>query len=158
VVALKEVILEDKSIYMVFDYAEHDFLVSIIHSMYNFGYLNQSFLSNLFTTIPKRCARKYHFPYSNHLHFSFSTAYSISTPPISSIATSSLQMCSSRPLAMSKLATSASPVSYGSHSKNFSQVTKLSSPFGTARRSYCWVLLTTAVPLTSGRSVVCSPS
>ncbi|KAG6895996.1 hypothetical protein C0992_010971 [Termitomyces sp. T32_za158] len=26
VVALKEVILEDKSIYMVFDYAEHDFL------------------------------------------------------------------------------------------------------------------------------------
>lgn len=28
VVALKEVILEDKSIYMVFEYAEHDFLVS----------------------------------------------------------------------------------------------------------------------------------
>ena len=27
VVAMKEVILEDKSIYMVFDYAEHDFLV-----------------------------------------------------------------------------------------------------------------------------------
>jgi hypothetical protein len=27
-VALKEVILEDKSIYMVFEYAEHDFLVS----------------------------------------------------------------------------------------------------------------------------------
>jgi cyclin-dependent kinase 8/11 len=27
VVALKEVILEDKSIYMVFEYAEHDFLV-----------------------------------------------------------------------------------------------------------------------------------
>lgn len=26
--ALKEVLLEDKSIYMVFDYAEHDFLVS----------------------------------------------------------------------------------------------------------------------------------
>lgn len=31
VVALKEVILEDKSIYMVFDYAEHDFLVRSIH-------------------------------------------------------------------------------------------------------------------------------
>lgn len=28
IVALKEVILEDKSIYMVFEYAEHDFLVS----------------------------------------------------------------------------------------------------------------------------------
>lgn len=28
-VALREVILEDKSIYMVFEYAEHDFLVSI---------------------------------------------------------------------------------------------------------------------------------
>ena len=27
VVALREVILEDKSIYMVFEYAEHDFLV-----------------------------------------------------------------------------------------------------------------------------------
>jgi hypothetical protein len=26
-VALKEVILEEKSIYMVFEYAEHDFLV-----------------------------------------------------------------------------------------------------------------------------------
>jgi cyclin-dependent kinase 8/11 len=31
VVALKEVILEDKSIYMVFDYAEHDFLQLIHH-------------------------------------------------------------------------------------------------------------------------------
>ncbi|THH32600.1 hypothetical protein EUX98_g1570 [Antrodiella citrinella] len=31
VVALKEVILEDKSIYMVFDYAEHDFLQVIHH-------------------------------------------------------------------------------------------------------------------------------
>ena len=30
VVALKEVILEDKSIYMVFEYAEHDFLVSLL--------------------------------------------------------------------------------------------------------------------------------
>ena len=29
IVALKEVILEDKSIYMVFEYAEHDFLVSV---------------------------------------------------------------------------------------------------------------------------------
>lgn len=29
VVALKEVILEDKAIYMVFDYAEHDFLVRV---------------------------------------------------------------------------------------------------------------------------------
>lgn len=28
VVALREVILEDKSIYMVFEYSEHDFLVS----------------------------------------------------------------------------------------------------------------------------------
>jgi hypothetical protein len=28
IVALKEVILEEKSIYMVFEYAEHDFLVS----------------------------------------------------------------------------------------------------------------------------------
>lgn len=27
-VALREVILEDKAIYMVFEYAEHDFLVS----------------------------------------------------------------------------------------------------------------------------------
>jgi cyclin-dependent kinase 8/11 len=27
VVALREVLLEDKSIYMVFEYAEHDFLV-----------------------------------------------------------------------------------------------------------------------------------
>jgi len=27
IVALKEVILEEKSIYMVFEYAEHDFLV-----------------------------------------------------------------------------------------------------------------------------------
>ena len=27
IVSLKEVILEDKSIYMVFEYAEHDFLV-----------------------------------------------------------------------------------------------------------------------------------
>ncbi|KAG9316492.1 kinase-like domain-containing protein [Chiua virens] len=31
IVALKEVILEDKSIYMVFDYAEHDFLQVIHH-------------------------------------------------------------------------------------------------------------------------------
>ncbi len=31
-VALKEVILEDKSIYMVFEYAEHDFLVSFLLS------------------------------------------------------------------------------------------------------------------------------
>ena len=31
VVALKEVVLEDKSIYMVFDYAEHDFLQLIHH-------------------------------------------------------------------------------------------------------------------------------
>jgi hypothetical protein len=30
IVALKEVILEDKSIYMVFEYAEHDFLVSLL--------------------------------------------------------------------------------------------------------------------------------
>ena len=29
IVALKEVILEDKSIYMVFEYAEHDFLVRV---------------------------------------------------------------------------------------------------------------------------------
>lgn len=29
IVALKEVILEDKSIYMVFEYAEHDFLVCL---------------------------------------------------------------------------------------------------------------------------------
>ena len=29
IVALDEVILEDKSIYMVFEYAEHDFLVGI---------------------------------------------------------------------------------------------------------------------------------
>jgi hypothetical protein len=29
VVALNEVILEDKSIYMVFEYAEHDFLVRL---------------------------------------------------------------------------------------------------------------------------------
>lgn len=29
VVALKEVMLEDKSIYMVFEYAEHDFLVRL---------------------------------------------------------------------------------------------------------------------------------
>ncbi len=28
VAALREVLLEDKSIYMVFEYAEHDFLVS----------------------------------------------------------------------------------------------------------------------------------
>ena len=34
VVALKEVILEDKSIYMVFDYAEHDFLVRISPLIY----------------------------------------------------------------------------------------------------------------------------
>ena len=32
IVALKEVILEDKSIYMVFEYAEHDFLVCIFLS------------------------------------------------------------------------------------------------------------------------------
>lgn len=31
--ALKEVILEDKSIYMVFEYAEHDFLVCPLHSV-----------------------------------------------------------------------------------------------------------------------------
>jgi cyclin-dependent kinase 8/11 len=30
-VALREVILEDKAIYMVFEYAEHDFLVSFYH-------------------------------------------------------------------------------------------------------------------------------
>ena len=39
IVALKEVILEDKSIYMVFEYAEHDFLVrphpSLIHIQAN---------------------------------------------------------------------------------------------------------------------------
>jgi hypothetical protein len=28
-VKLREVILEDKSIYMIFEYAEHDFLVSV---------------------------------------------------------------------------------------------------------------------------------
>jgi len=30
VVAMKEVILEEKSIYMVFEYAEHDFLVRTV--------------------------------------------------------------------------------------------------------------------------------
>ena len=29
IAALKEVILEDKSIYMIFEYAEHDFLVCV---------------------------------------------------------------------------------------------------------------------------------
>ncbi len=29
IIKLKEVMLEDKSIYMVFEYAEHDFLVSL---------------------------------------------------------------------------------------------------------------------------------
>jgi cyclin-dependent kinase 8/11 len=33
VVALKEVILEDKSIYMVFEYAEHDFLVRFVDAL-----------------------------------------------------------------------------------------------------------------------------
>lgn len=37
VVALKEVILEDKSIYMVFEYAEHDFLVCPITVANKFG-------------------------------------------------------------------------------------------------------------------------
>lgn len=35
VVALKEVILEDKSIYMVFDYAEHDFLVRLAEPIFS---------------------------------------------------------------------------------------------------------------------------
>ena len=39
IVALKEVILEDKSIYMVFEYAEHDFLV---RTMYQNGALYPS--------------------------------------------------------------------------------------------------------------------
>lgn len=30
---MKEVILEDKSIYMVFEYAEHDFLVRLSYSL-----------------------------------------------------------------------------------------------------------------------------
>jgi cyclin-dependent kinase 8/11 len=33
VVSLKEVILEDKSIYMIFEYAEHDFLVRFVYAM-----------------------------------------------------------------------------------------------------------------------------
>lgn len=38
VVSLKEVILEDKSIYMVFEYAEHDFLVRIFRPLFCYGY------------------------------------------------------------------------------------------------------------------------
>lgn len=30
IIALREVMLEEKSIYMVFEYAEHDFLVSVV--------------------------------------------------------------------------------------------------------------------------------
>jgi hypothetical protein len=44
VVALREVILEDKSIYMVFEYAEHDFLVSLPGG--TFGSVLISFLAN----------------------------------------------------------------------------------------------------------------
>jgi serine/threonine protein kinase len=33
IVALKEVLLEDKSIYMVFEYAEHDFLVGFSYTL-----------------------------------------------------------------------------------------------------------------------------
>lgn len=43
IVALKEVILEDKSIYMVFEYAEHDFLVR-----YSSSYLLLSIDFNIF--------------------------------------------------------------------------------------------------------------
>lgn len=39
VVALKEVILEDKSIYMVFEYAEHDFLVSAFVQVKDYSHL-----------------------------------------------------------------------------------------------------------------------
>ncbi|PCH43934.1 kinase-like protein [Wolfiporia cocos MD-104 SS10] len=48
VVALKEVILEDKSIYMVFEYAEHDFLQVIHHHSQTIrGALSQTVLKSL---------------------------------------------------------------------------------------------------------------
>lgn len=47
VVALKEVILEDKSIYMVFEYAEHDFLQLIHHHSHLRKQLGQAVLKSL---------------------------------------------------------------------------------------------------------------
>ncbi len=44
--ALREVILEDKAIYMVFEYAEHDFLVSL-GSVFTLSYPEVPILSCL---------------------------------------------------------------------------------------------------------------
>ena len=53
VVALKEVILEEKSIYMVFEYAEHDFLVRHLPSGPRQP-LIQCSTSKSYTITPKR--------------------------------------------------------------------------------------------------------
>jgi len=71
IVALKEVILEDKSIYMVFEYAEHDFLVRPTNDLQIRPLTN--FDSKLSITIHNRCVHPLHTPSSNPLYTNSST-------------------------------------------------------------------------------------
>ena len=64
IVALKEVILEDKSIYMVFEYAEHDFLVRFLVFISFFASANHK-LSKLSTIILKHYVHLYRPLYLN---------------------------------------------------------------------------------------------
>lgn len=71
VAALKEVILEDKSIYMVFEYAEHDFLVRPPVRSNSTRLAHEIPYSNLFTTTLRPYARRYLLQCSSRSHTNF---------------------------------------------------------------------------------------
>lgn len=71
IVALKEVILEDKSIYMVFEYAEHDFLVRTTYNLHIRSLID--FDSKLSITTHNLCVHPLHTPSSNPLYTNSST-------------------------------------------------------------------------------------
>jgi cyclin-dependent kinase 8/11 len=82
VVALKEVILEDKSIYMVFEYAEHDFLVRCGSRTSDLK--AQTYRSKSSTTILRPSVLLFHLQSSSPSYTNFSTVYSIFIRVISS--------------------------------------------------------------------------
>jgi len=65
IVALKEVILEDKSIYMVFEYAEHDFLVRFRSDLRFLSLIKSN--SKLSITTHRLFVHLLHTPFSNLL-------------------------------------------------------------------------------------------
>ncbi len=119
VIRLVQIILEDKCIYMVFEYAEHD-LLQIIHHH---------------TQQPRHPIPP---PRSRASCSSCSTAASTCTPTGSCTATSSRPTSWSRRPARSRSATSAWPACSRSPCSRSSPATRSSSPSGTAPPSCCW--------------------